>query len=559
MLSRLYIKNIALISEADIFFDEGFNVLSGETGSGKSVILDSINFVLGSKADKTMIRYGEQEAVVRAEFSVSAESEALAKLAEMDIESEGEIIITRKFSIDGKSSIKINGNSVTSAMLKQVTQHLVDVHGQSEHFFLLSEENQLKVIDGICGGALGSLKVELSELLAEKRGYNQKISELGGDSAERERKIDLLDYQINEIESAEIQPGEFEKLKEKQIIIVNTEKIYAALNAAYSALSDDEGAGDSVSTALHCVKGISALSEKYNEITSRLEELGTEVSDISETIRDLAEDLTFDEREAQKTDERLTLIKSIMRKYGGDEKSVLDFLAAAKSEYDLLINGAEALEKYNKAIKECNEKIYSLCLKMTAIRKKSADAFCKKVADELKTLNIKDAQFEAKFVRYDYESANLQSPDGSDKVAFMFSANRGEPLKPLNKVISGGEMSRVMLAIKTQIKTVNGISTYIFDEIDAGISGFTAKSVADKFKKIAENTQIIAVSHLPQVCAASNAQFLIYKTVRNDKTLTNIKKLNRDEKIGEIMRLTGNVTSAAAREHAIELIKQFEN
>lgn len=559
MLHRLHIKNIALISEADIEFDDKLNVLSGETGSGKSVILDSINFVLGSKADKTMIRFGEQEATVRAEFIVDENSAAAEILREYDIETDGEIIITRRLNVDGKGSIKLNGNTVTATMLKSVTQHLVDVHGQSEHFFLLNEENQLKVIDGICGAQVAEIKHNLAELIAQKREFKSKIAALGGDESERERKLDLLKFQISEIESAELKVGEFEELKARQNIIANTEKIFSALNTAHSLLSDDGGSIDGISSSKHYLNTISGFGEDYEQIAARLENLSVEASDIAETLSDLADNLTFDEQEASYIDERLTLIKALKKKYGEDEEHILRFLEDAKAEYDAISDSANAIEKYEKGIFECDGKIFALCQKLTELRKNTADKFCKAVTAELKTLNIQNASFEVEFNIYDRQTANLQSANGSDIVCFMFSANKGEPLKPLSKVISGGEMSRFMLAVKTQLKDLNGISTYIFDEIDAGISGYTAKTVAEKFIKISQNTQILAVSHLPQVCAASSAQFLIYKVEENSKTLTKVNRLTDNEKISEIVRLTGSVKSDAATEHAKELINQFKN
>ena len=558
MLQRLCVKNIALIQEADIEFDEKLNILSGETGSGKSVILDSINFVLGSKADKTMIRYGEQEMSVRAEFFVEESSEALKKLKELDIESDGEIVITRKLTAEGKGAIKINGNTVTASMLKSVTQHLVDVHGQSEHFFLLSEDNQLKVIDGLLGDKAQKIKDDLSALIAEKKGLKSKIAELGGDESERERQLDLLNYQINEIENANLKEGEFEELKTRQNIIANTEKILTSLSAVRSVLSDEGGCTDGLSTAKHYVNGISALSEAYAQIGERLESLSVEVEDISETVSDFADELNFDGREAEEIDERLTLIKALKKKYGADEKEILDFCEKARAKADILSDSANAVEKYTAEIKAVDGKIYSLCKKLTALRKDGAEKFCKEVVGELKTLNIPDAKFAVEFAEYDEETANLNSANGSDGICFNFSANKGEPLKPLSKVISGGEMSRFMLAVKTQLKDINGISTYVFDEIDAGISGFTATTVAEKFVKISKSTQILAVSRLPQVCAASDAQFLIYKVEEGGKTLTKVKRLDENSKIDEIVRLTGSVQSAAARQHAIELIKQIK-
>ena len=559
MLQRLYIKNVALIPEADIVFDGGLNVLSGETGSGKSVILDSINFVLGSKADKTMIRSGEREAIVRAEFYVAPDSAAAEKTRALDIDTDGEIIITRKLNSDGRSAVKLNGNTVTAGMLKSVTQHLVDVHGQSEHFFLLNEENQLKVIDGICGEKAAEFKRQLATLISEKRGYLSKIKSLGGDESERERKLDLLKFQIDEIRSAGIEPGEFDRLKAKQIIFANTEKMFAALNAVHGALSDDGGCNDAVSSALHLINGISDLDKEYAGIAERLESLAAEVSDISETVADLAENLTYDDREAQFVDERLEVLKTLKRKYGDSEQKILEFAAGAEAEYDMLSGAADEIAKAESMISACSDKIYMVCRQLSDLRRKNAETFCSDVTRELGTLNIPNASFKVEFGEFDRTTADHNSAEGSDSLRFMFSANKGEPEKPLKDVISGGEMSRFMLAVKTRLKDLNGISTYVFDEIDAGISGYTAKTVAEKFKYIAKNTQIIAVSHLPQVCAASDAQFLIYKTEENSKTLTKIKRLNDAEKIDEIVRLTGNVKSEAAKIHAGELIDQFKN
>lgn len=558
MLKRLCVKNVALIAAADIEFDEKLNILSGETGSGKSVILDSINFVLGSKADKTMIRYGEQELSVRAEFVVDGKSDAIKALDELDIESDGEIVITRRYGQDGKGAIKINGNAVSAAMLKSVTQHLVDVHGQSEHFFLLSENNQLKVVDGLLGEKAEKIKSSLSGLLARKRELKAKITKLGGDTAERERQLDILNYQIREIENADLREGEFEELKSRQNLIANTEKILTALNSVCSAFTDDNGCLDAISIAKHGVGGISSISENYTKLYERIESVGLELADISETAADLASELNFDAREAQEIDERITLIKNLKKKYGADESEILKFLKDAKEKAELITDGAELTEKFTAEIAECDAEIYKECVKLTNLRKTQAAEFCKSVVAELKSLNIPDAAFSVKFNDYDESNANLNCANGSDEIEFLFSANKGEPQKPLNKVISGGEMSRFMLAVKTILKGVNGISTYIFDEIDAGISGFTAKTVAEKFVTIARDTQIIAVSHLAQVCAASDAQFLIYKEEESGKTLTKIKKLDEESKLGEIVRLTGSVNSTAARQHAEELINQFK-
>lgn len=557
MLQRLYVKNIALINEVDIEFDSKLNVLSGETGSGKSVILDSINFVLGSKADKNLIRYGESEAIVKAEFAVSNDSAAAEAMRELEIDCDGQIIITRRLAQDGRGNIKLNGNAVTVSMLKSVTSHLVDVHGQSEHFFLLNEANQLKVIDELCGKDVVKVKSELSDLIEKKRALKDIINSLGADEQQRERKLDLLSYQIKEIEAAELREDEFEELKAKSILIANAEKILNALNTVKSIFNDDGGCIDAVMCAQRQIASISNIGEEYGNLYSRIEGLAVEAGDICDGISDMADEVSFDEREAQYVEERLALIKGLRKKYGADEREIFIFLEEAKAEYDKLLNCTETVEKCNKELAEIDDKIFVLCKNLTELRTKCSSVLCQNVEYQLKTLNIPCAKFKVYFEEYDRCSANLNSINGSDNVSFMFSANKGEPLKPLNKVISGGEMSRFMLAIKTQLKSLNGISTYIFDEIDAGISGITARTVAEKFIDISADTQIIAVSHLPQICAASNSQYLIYKTESEGKTLSTVKRLSYEEKINEIIRLTGSIDSHASKEHAIELINQF--
>ena len=558
MLERLVIKNIALIDSADIAFGAGLNILSGETGSGKSVILDSLNFVLGSKADKNMIRYGETEAYVRGEFTVAPQSAAVKALEELDIESDGEIIITRKYSADGKGNIKINGNTVTAGMLKTVSQHLVDVYGQSEHFALLSEANQLSVIDGLCGERAADIKNALSILISEKRECLRRLKQLGGDSAERARRLDLLSYQIKEIDAAELRDGEEEELIAKRRIIENTEKIASAVSGSLGAINGDGGVSDGISAARRLMANVSEYGDDYSSVSDRLDAVLAELQDIADMLSDMADGLEFDEADARRVEDRLDLIRNLKKKYGATVDEILAFRAKAGEEFDLLSDSEAVAEKLTKRLEELDESIFGECVKLTELRKNNAENFCRDVESELKSLNISGARFEVRFDEYDKSSANLTSVNGSDKVKFMFSANKGEPLKPLNKVISGGELSRFMLAIKTCLKDLNGISTYIFDEIDAGISGITARSVAEKFTDIAKNTQIIAVSHLPQICAAGDKNFLISKAEQNGGTVTSVREIVGDAKIAEIIRLTGGGETEAARQHAAELIAQYK-
>lgn len=557
MLSKLTVKNVALIEHAEISFDEGLNVLSGETGAGKSVLLDSVNFVLGAKADKTMIRHGETECFVKAEFIVSEESKAVETLREMDVDTDGLIVISRKFSDNGKSVIKVNGNAVTAAMLRKITDYLVDVHGQSEHFFLLKESNQLKMLDDVVGEPLLLEKENLSKKLAERKEILKQISLLGGDEEERNRRIDILKYQIDEIETVALQDGEEEELLAKRNKMNNTEKIISALKGSWSAFTEEGGVLDGLRYAKRVLAPVVNLDGEYDALSARLENLLAEAEDVEQTLSDLGDDVYFDEKEAERIESRLDDIRALQKKYGRDKVEIDEYLQKIQAEYDLLADCEGQYALLTKQLATVQEKIYQICCNMTQLRKACGKDFSLRVIEELKTLRISSAQFEIQFNNYEKTDVEKAGHNGLDEVTFLFSANAGEPLKPLGKIISGGEMSRFMLAIKTQLSAVNEISTYIFDEIDAGISGHTAKTVAEKFIKIAKGTQIIAVSHLAQIAAASDCEFLIEKTESGGKTLTNVRKLTAEEKVLEVVRLLGGGSGDGfAEKHAEELIKQ---
>lgn len=557
MLSRLSIKNVALIESANIEFGRGLNVLSGETGAGKSVILDSVNFVLGAKADRSMIRYGETECLVKAEFIVSEDSKAVQALRELDIDSDGEIIISRKFSENGKSVIKINGNAVTATMLRSVTDSLVDVHGQSEHFFLLKESNQLKTLDSVVGAPLQEQKDVLRNLLLEKRAVKEQIALLGGDEKERSRRLDLLQFQIEEIQSVDLQEGEEEELLAKREKINNLEKIITAIREAVTVIDGERGAIDGLRQANRSMNAISRLDAEYASICDKIESLAIEARDVADELNDVGESLYFDENEAVETEARLDVIKALKRKYGANKREIDEYLQKINTEYELLSDCEGKYALLTDKLQKINAKIFSVCQKMSQLRREEGGAFCGRVVAELKTLNIPSAKFEIAFKDYSDEDVDSANANGLDEICFMFSANAGEPMKPLGKIISGGEMSRFMLAIKTQLSEVNEISTYIFDEIDAGISGQTAKVVGEKLARIATHTQILAVSHLAQIAVMSDNEYLIEKQEVDGKTITKVLGLDEDGKCGEIVRLLGGaVADEYAYKHAAELIKQ---
>ncbi|MGN0822842.1 MAG: DNA repair protein RecN [Candidatus Gallimonas sp.] len=560
MLEKLIIRNVALIERAEIEFTEGLNVLSGETGAGKSVILDSIDFVLGAKADKSMIRYGADECSVRAEFRPGKERATVSEiLSELDVEEDETLVITRKFSADGKSSIKLNGCSVTVAMLRKVTQTLVDIHGQSEHFYLLKESNQLRLLDKIAGTPVSEAKKRVGELISERKRILSDLARLGGDEGERDRRLDVLRYQIEEIGRAELREGEEEELLQKRERAANAEKIVEGLRSATESLSADGAAVDAVRTAQRALAAIARYDEKYGELAERLESVGADLSDAADSAERFCEDVDLDEREAERVENRLDEIRLLKKKYGGSYAAIVAFYDRAKEEAELLSDSGERFERLTSERKKTDAALYAACRALTEARKKAAQVFSERVTAELKTLNVASAQFEVRFSEYGEEDVERANADGLDGVRYLFSANAGEPLKEMGKIISGGEMSRFMLAVKAQLSSVNEIGTYLFDEIDAGISGKTARVVAEKFCKIARTTQIVAVSHLAQIAACADGQFLIEKRQTDGKTVTEITRLDESGRKREIVRLLGGDSdSEAANGHAEELLRNAE-
>ena len=551
MLKTLYLKNIALVDEAEIAFSEGLNVLSGETGAGKSVILDSIDFVLGAKADKGMIRSGQSECSVRAEFA--CEPELLRPvLEELDLEESDTLLIVRRLNADGRGSLKVNGCPMTATMLRKLTSQLVDVHGQSEHFFLLKETNQLRLLDQIAGTERE--RAEVASLLKERRSYAEKLSSLGGDEGERGRRADILRFQIDELENAALKEGEEEELTALRTKYQNAEKILGGLKTVRDALLSDGGASDAVNTAHRGLISIEKYGD-YAALSERLENALAEIEDIGETAESLAEELDIDEREAERVENRLDEIRSLKKKYGGSVEEALNFLSRAKEELQLLENSAEECEKLKALLESNAKKLYSACEALTKKRKEGAEGFTRRVTEELRTLNIPSARFEIAFDPYTEEDLPRTNAEGLDHVKFLFSANAGEPVKELGKIISGGEMSRFMLAVKAQLSSIGTIGTYIFDEIDAGIGGKTARVVAEKFADIAKTTQIIAVSHLAQIAAFADRQFLIEKKEEEGRTYSRIRALEEEERAGELVRLLGGEQGGSALMHAEELLK----
>lgn len=564
MLTKITIENVALIERAEIELHPKLNILSGETGSGKSVILDSIHFVLGAKADKNMIRHGCEACRVEAVFRLPKNFFIDSCLEDLQIDIDDDVIISRNFKVDGRGSIKVNGNTVNRTMLAKLTEQLVDVHGQSEHFYLLNEKNQLKLLDTIAGQPLQEKKKALHTLLQEKKDILKQLEKLGGNIEERMRRLDMMQFQIAEIEEGNIVVGEEEKLLEQRKINNNIEKITLALQQSIELLQGEHAVLDTMRKAKRSLSGIVHLDERYESMQNRLESILLEGEDIAENLQEYMDELVYDEKQIESVENRIDCIQKLKRKYGESEEKILAFYNATLQEYTLLQNSDAACKTLQERYSQLEREIYVLCEEMTAIRQKAAKDFCLRVEKELKTLSIVHAQFCTQFMPYSIEDIDKVTFDGLDSIYFTFSANKGEPLKPLNKVISGGEMSRLMLAIKTNLQENTQTTTYIFDEIDAGISGTTAHIVAEKFANIAIHKQIIAVSHLPQIIAMGDENFKIFKVdTQNGQTSTQILPLSLEEKKAEIIRLVGGTnSSASANQLAEELIlhsNQYKN
>lgn len=559
MIKSLTINNIALIDRLDIDFQEGLTALSGETGSGKSIIIDSLAFVLGERADKTLIKYGENSAEVTALFEVDANSPVIGKLEEYGYGSDSEILLNRKMSVNGKNEIRIQGKTATLAILKEVCSELVDIFGQGQHLALLSEKNQLGVLDAFCDFA--NCDTELKEVWNPRlNAVNKELKTFGGSDAERERLLDVLRFQIEEIKDANLSEEEEERLVALHKRMVNVEKISSALGEAIGCLNGEQGAINKVSQAGAALKNIINLEECVDELQGRLQSARLEIDDVCSELCGLMDETEFSPAEVDKMEARLERIKQIKRKYGGSVADCLKFLADAELQYSNLANSTERIESLNAEKNKILRNMYELSCKMSTERKKVAERLSQLIMKELSELGMCGTKFVVSF----NDEVNLEqyskspSSNGFDSVEFLMSANVGEPLKPLAKVISGGEMSRFMLAVKNITAMAEKIPTMVFDEIDTGISGNMAQMVANKLANVSHSKnngyQCIVITHLPQIVAMADVNLYIKKYEESGRTRTDVELLSDSEqRAAEVARLMGGV-GAHALSSARELI-----
>ena len=550
MLSVLKIENIAIIESAEIEFSRGFNVLSGDTGEGKSIILDSINAVLGFRTSRELIRTGASEARVAALFSSVSEN-VEKKLLELSlpVAPDKNILVSRVISPD-KNVCKVNNALTNVSALREIGAELISIHGQQDNRELLNNETHISYIDSI--GDLNGLVWDYSTLYNELLSLKSKIKKLSGNKEEKARRIDILSYQIDELEKAEINPGEWESLKNRRTELQNFERIQESLTASYAALSGGDsykGAVEMVSGAFRELSSISKFSNEIQSISEKLGDLYYELSDIADTVRDSISGDGYNPLELEDIENRLDLLYKLSKKYGETEEDMLQYLENAKTELSEISLSDEVLDELKVKYSEKLIETENLAKTLSEKRKKEAKIFCEKVCEELRFLDMPSVEF-----LVDFKEVDL-CENGIDSVEFLISANVGEIPKPIAKIASGGELSRIMLALKTVLADKDKISTMIFDEIDAGVSGRAALKVASKLKDVSNGKQVLCVTHLAQLMSYADSHYLIEKAVRDGKTYTGVTILDLEGRKKEIARITsGGEITQTQLDNALEMI-----
>lgn len=553
MLENLHIKNAALITECDLQFTQGLNILTGETGAGKSMILGSLKFALGGRADRDLLRKGEKQAVVEALFF--AEDEGISILLEengIETEPDGQILISRTLNESGKSICRVNGCTVTAGMLRQIAAELMDIYGQHEHQSLLNPSRHIRLLDRFCGENLEEKLAEYNWWYEKRKDARQQLETLLGDESQRAQRLDILRFQTEEIAAADLRVGEEESLIERKKRLAGKEKLMRLTSEGVALLYDGaEGmvpACDLLGRALEDAAEAAELDPQIKETAEVLENAYAQIEDCARTWKRYGAALESEPEALEETEERLQTIYRFKRKYGGSLEAVLEFYEKAVAEMEFLENSEEIAAKLEKQRKEAEEQLFRISREITAVRQERAAKVERQVEESLHQMQMSQARFQIAF-----EEKEEFGKDGRDKVEFLISANQGEDLKPLAKIASGGEMSRVMLALKSVLVDGDDIGTFVFDEIDAGISGKTARKVGEKMYLLGRKRQILCITHLPQIAALADRHFRITKEEGLERTETKVTLLDEEGACREVARLMGGeeiteTTLAAARE-----------
>lgn len=554
MLRRLKIENIALIRNESIELSDGFVVFSGETGAGKSLVIDSLALVLGARADRGLISYGEKQASVEAVFEGLSEK-TTSLMFEYGIDEDDTLVVFRRIYDDGRNECRVNGRSVTVGMLKALASTLVDVYGQFENQTMFKAANQLEIVDSIAGNK--GLLLDLSTKIDEIRQVDDELDQLVGDDKERERSLDMLAFQIDEIEEAGFVDGEEDQLKEKHNKIVAREKVLDSLSACLKALGEnggDEKVTDLVKAASNSLSVAGTIEEDAQKAQEVLSGIVYDLEDVVCGLESIVDSYEDSEEEIDRVEERLDLLNNFKKKYGKSIEDINEFCNKAKERFELLSNAKESADRLKAKKEKLEIEARKICESLHEKRVFVGKQFAADISEELGELGMKSAKFDV-----DIEFVDKISATGSDNVEFMFSANSGLPIRPLAKVASGGELSRFMLALKSVLGKHGHIGTMVFDEIDTGISGNIAKVVGEKMYKISRLGQVLCVSHLPQIACLADVNFLIEKKDDGISTLTSVVELDKTAKIAEVARLVGGSTeSGHAVLHATDLVEEAD-
>ncbi|WP_315074585.1 DNA repair protein RecN [uncultured Clostridium sp.] len=554
MLIQLNIKNFALIEEITINFSEGFNILSGETGAGKSIMIDAIDFVLGGKFFKNLIRTGEEKTYVEALFTLD-KSKVSEALDELDIEYEDILIISRESHVSGKNLIKANGKSLITSQLRKIRAKLLDIHGQHANQELLQRNTHISYLDGFIGNEIQNPLNKFGSLREDLIKIREEIKRISG-NADREKLLDYLKFQIEDIEKAKLKENEEETLKEDYNILANAEKINNSLAISYGILNGNEEFGviDSISKVIAELASVEGHFERIRKNKQAIEEAYYAIEEASHEIRDMAEEVVFDQEALDKVNARIYEINTYKKKYAPSVPEILQYHEKIKKQYNEIVNSEKIIEEIKEKEKEILSKMEKQALIIHELRMRKSKLLEEKILKELMFVGLEKSRMEIRVIRE--ENFNER---GFDEVSFLISTNPGEPLMPLEKVLSGGELSRIMLALKCVFAEKDEIPTLIFDEIDTGISGAVAQRVGEKMYQLSKTHQVLCITHLPQIAVLSDYHYFVAKKVKDDKTFTKIKVLSKEEKELEICKmLAGDSVTEATLNNVREMIEISE-
>lgn len=550
MLNLLHIENIAVIESADISFGTGFNVLTGETGAGKSIVIDAISAILGERAYRDMIRTGEEKASVRAVFSQVA---PLDWFSENGVPYDRETVIQRDIFLDGKNVCRVNGTLVSVTMLRKLGIQLMNIHGQHDSASLFDEENHLIFLDDFSSNQ--ALREAYQEKYQAVAALRREIQRMTMDEGEKLRRMETLQYQIAEIEKAELEPGEDETLEERRKLLQNAERLSKGMDEAVEALyggEESDGAAGLLTQAEHALGRLSRFSDSFTSLHERVTDLMYQVRDAAEEAKDMRDDLSYSADELEQIESRLDVIYRLRKKYGTTCQEILDYLEKARKELADIEFADDRLEKLKQKLQKAEQEAWVAAEALRQNRRENAEIMSARILQELKELDMPRVQFRCQF-----RELELQ-PNGADAVAFYLSANAGEALKPLSKVASGGELARIMLSMKNVLAEKDQIATLIFDEVDTGVSGRAAQKVAEKLRKLAQHKQVLCVTHLPQMAALADTHMLISKCERDGRTYTSVTPLDTEGRKRELARIIGGTHITETTLKSAEEMLRFE-